>query len=101
MKMVLVIYDAGIDEDLRGVLDEAQIDEYTILAGATGAGRKGHRFGTPIWAGTNNLLWIPLPDERVSRLVMQVDALQKSYVQPHVQQVLVVHVGRAELRRRA
>ncbi|TMJ09904.1 MAG: hypothetical protein E6G99_01915 [Bacillati bacterium ANGP1] len=92
MKMVLVIYDAGIDEDLRGVLDEAQIDEYTKLAGATGAGRKGHRFGTPIWPGTNNLLWIALPDERVSRLIMQLDALKKSYLKPHALQVFVFPV---------
>src|SRR2546426_5397196 len=67
MKMVLVIYDAGIDEDLRAVLDDARIDAYTKLIGATGTGRKGHRFGTPIWPGTNNLLWSALPDAQVSR----------------------------------
>ena len=92
MKMVLVIYDAGIDEDLRGVLDEARIDEYTKLVGATGTGRKGHRFGTSIWPGTNNLLWIALPDERVTHLVMQLDALKKSYLKPPALQVFVFPV---------
>lgn len=92
MKMVLVIYDAGIDEDLRGVLDEAQIDEYTKMVGATGTGRTGHRFGTPIWPGTNNLLWIALPDARVATLVMQLDALKKSYVKPPALQVFVFPV---------
>src|SRR2546427_11670810 len=89
MKMVLVIYDAGIDEDLRGVLDEAQIDEYTKLAGATGAGRKGHPFGPPIWPGTNNLLWIALPDERGSRLIIQLDAPKKADLKTHALQVVV------------
>ena len=51
MKMVWVVYEAGIDED---------------LAGATGTGRKGHRFGTQIWPGTNDVLWIALPDEQVA-----------------------------------
>jgi len=92
MKMVLVFYDAGIDEDLRAVLDDARIDAYTKLIGATGAGRKGHRFGTPIWPGTNNLLWIALPDAQVSKLVMQLEALKKSSLKPPALQVFVFPV---------
>lgn len=92
MKMVLVVYDAGIDEDLRGVLAEARIDAYTKLTGATGTGRKGHRFGSSIWPGTNNLLWIGLPDQQVSGLVGQLDALKNSYVKPPALQVFIFPV---------
>ena len=92
MKMVLVIYDAGVDEDLRAVLDDARIDAYTKLIGATGTGRTGHRFGTPIWPGTNHLLWSALPDAQVSRLVMQLEALKKSYLESPALQVFVFPV---------
>lgn len=92
MKMVLVIYDSGIDEDLQGVLDEARIAAYTKSTGATGTGRKGHRFGTPIWPGTNNLLWIALPDEQVAGLIRRLDDLKRSYLKPPALQVFVLPV---------
>ncbi len=92
MKMVLVIYDAGIDEDLRGVLDEARIEAYTKLTGATGTGHKGHRFGTPIWPGTNTLLWIALPDAQVTGLVRQLETLKSSYLKPPALHIFVLPV---------
>jgi len=58
-------------------------------SGGTGTSRKGHRFGTPIWPGTNSLLWIALPDAQVSRLVMQLGVLKKSYLKPPALQVFV------------
>ncbi len=89
MKMVFVVYEAGIDEDLRGVLDEAKIAAYTKLMNATGTGHKGHRFGTQIWPGTNNLLWIALPDGDVAELVKRLDDLKASYVKAPALQVFV------------
>ena len=92
MKMVLVIYESGIDEDLQGVLSEARIDAYTKLTGATGTGRKGHRFGTPIWPGTNNLVWTALPDDQVTGLIRRLDDLKQSYLKPPALQVFVFPV---------
>ncbi len=92
MKMVLVIYDSGIDEDLQGVLDEARIAAYTKSTGATGTGRQGHRFGTPIWPGTNNLLWIALPDEQVTGLIRRLEDLKRSYLKPPALQIFVLPV---------
>lgn len=92
MKMVLVVYEAGIDEDLRGVLDEAGISAYTKFTGATGTGRHGHRFGTQIWPGTNSLLWIALPDERVEGLVEQLRRLKESYLKSPALQIFVFPV---------
>ncbi len=89
MKMLLVVYEAGIDEDLRVVLDEARVAGYTKLTGATGTGRKGHRFGTQIWPGTNNLLWIALPDGEVTGLVQRLDDLKASYLKPPAMQIFV------------
>lgn len=95
MKMILVIYDSGVDEDLQGVLDEAKVGAYTKLTGATGTGRRGHRFGTPIWPGTNNLLWIGLPDDQVTPLTRRLEDLKRSYLKPPALQVFVFPVESA------
>ncbi len=92
MKMLLVVYDAGIDEDLTGVLTEAGISAYTKLTGATGTGHKGHRFGTAIWPGTNNLLWVAVPDDQVVGVVRRLRDLKGSYVNPPALQVFVFAV---------
>jgi len=89
MQMVFMVYEAGIDEDLRGVLEEARISGYTKLTGATGTGRKGHRFGTQIWPGANNLLWIALPDGEVEQLIKRLDDLKASYLKPPAMQIFV------------
>ncbi len=89
MKMVWVVYEAGIDEDLAGALDEAGISGYTKVTGATGTGRKGHRFGTQIWPGTNNILWIALPDEHVAGAIQRLQGLKESYLKPPGLQVFV------------
>lgn len=96
MKMVLVVYESGIEEDLQDVLQEVGTSAYTKLTGATGTGRKGHRFGTQIWPGTNTLLWIALPDEKVAGLVRQLRDLKGSYVKPPALQVFVVPLEVAE-----
>ena len=92
MKMVLIVYEAGIDEDLPGILSEAEVKAFTKLTGAVGTGRKGHRFGTQVWPGTNNLLWIALSEERVSGVVSRLHALKQSYVKPPALQVFVFPV---------
>lgn len=89
MKMLLVIYEAGIDEDLRGVLDEAHVAGYTKLTGATGTGHKGHRFGTQVWPGTNNLLWIALPESEVAGLLKRLTDLKGSYLKPPALQTFI------------
>lgn len=92
MRMLLIIYDAGIDEDLHGVLQRAGVSAFTKLTGATGTGRQGNRFGTQIWPGTNNLLWIGLAEEKVGGLVRQLNELQRSYLKPPALQIFVFPV---------
>ncbi len=96
MTMLLVVYEAGIDEDLSGVLTEAGVAAYTKLAGATGTGRKGNRFGSQIWPGTNNLLWIALSEAEVPGLVRRLRDLKESYVKPPALQIFAFPVQMLE-----
>ena len=89
MKMALVIYDAGIDEDLRAVLDEARIDAYTKLIGGTGT---GHRFGTPIWPGTKQPVVDGTPRCAGEQAGHAAGSAKKSYLKPPALQVFVFPV---------
>ncbi len=92
MKMLLIIYEAGIDEDLQSVIERMGIPGWTKLTGATGTGRHGHRFGTQVWPGTNNLLWVALPEDQVTGIVAELNELKASYLKSPALQVFVVPV---------
>ncbi len=92
MTMLLVVYEAGIDEDLSGILEEVGVAAYTKLTGATGTGHRGNRFGTQIWPGTNNLLWIALSDAAVPGVVRRLQDLKESYVKPPALQIFTLPV---------
>jgi hypothetical protein len=90
MKMLFVVYESGIDEDVQTVLRDAGVPGYTKLTGAVGTGHKGHRFGTQVWPGTNTLLWIVLPDEQIQPLVQRLRDLKASYAKPPALRLFVL-----------
>ena len=92
MKMLLIIYEAGIDEDLQGVIERLEVSGWTKLAGATGTGHRGNRFGTQIWPGTNNLLLVALPEDQVPGIVGELNELKSSYLKPPALQIFVLPV---------
>ena len=92
MKMLFVVYEAGIDEDLQTVLEQTGVPGYTKMVGAVGTGHKGHRFGTQVWPGTNTLLWIALPDEQVEQVLQRLRDLKASYVKPPALRIFVLPV---------
>jgi len=94
--MLLIVYDAGIDEDLHAVLARVGVSAWTKLTGATGTGRQGHRLGTQIWPGTNNLLWIGVPEERVRAVVGGLQDLKASYLKPPALQIFAFPVEALE-----
>ncbi len=87
MTMLLIIYDAGIDEDLHEILTRSGITAWTKLTGATGTGTHGNRFGTQIWPGTNNLLWIGVADDRVREVVGALNDLKGTYMKAPALQI--------------
>lgn len=87
MKMLLIVYEAGIDEDLQSVVERLEVPAWTKLTGATGTGTQGNRFGTQIWPGTNNLLMIGVAEDRVGDIVSALNDLKTSYLKPPALQV--------------
>jgi PII-like signaling protein len=66
MRLVTVIYEAGIDNTMMEAVTRMHLVGWTKLEGATGFGGKGLREGTAIWQGTNNLLFAAVQDAEES-----------------------------------
>lgn len=65
-ELVLVVFNASIEEELLEALKEAGMECYTKLPGAQGAGRCSEpRLDSHIWPGTNTMYLIVVePGER-------------------------------------
>ncbi len=79
MKLVVIIYDSGIDESLMDLLQELRVPGYTKVFDAHGEGGRGKKFNSPVFPGTNNVLYVALPDEQVAPTAQRVRALQSSF----------------------
>ncbi len=67
MKMFLVIYSRGVDEDVVKTFKEAGIPGYTKMEEVCGEGRETEpKLGTHIWPGMNNILFVVLEDDKVA-----------------------------------
>ena len=75
MKLLLVIYDSGIDETLTKTLKEHGIEGYTKIFNTHGLGGTGFKDGTPVFPGTNNVLLVSLAAEKVQELLIDIRRL--------------------------
>ncbi|MER3455317.1 MAG: hypothetical protein C4304_00135 [candidate division GAL15 bacterium] len=82
MKLVLVVYEAGVDDSVTELLKQLALPGWTKLEGAVGFGRKGLRLGTPIWPGTNHVLFAALEEEAVAGFLQALDRLKQGYRKP-------------------
>ncbi len=90
MKLVLVVFEAGVDDSVMELVRKLQLPGWTKLEGATGFGRKGLRLGTPIWPGTNHVLFAALDDGAVEPFLKALDELKQGYLRPPAIQAFVL-----------
>ena len=79
MKLLTVIYDAGVDESVMELMDGLNLPGYTKLFDAQGAGGTGRKLNSPVFPGVNNLLLLLLPDEEVRTVTNAFYRLQATY----------------------
>jgi len=79
MKLLTVIYDAGVDESVMELMDGLNLSGYTKLFAAQGAGGTGRQLNNPVFPGVNNLLLLLLPDEEVRTVTNAFYRLQATY----------------------
>jgi len=73
MKMVLISYYAGIEEELKEALSSLGISGFTLWERVLGQGKTGGpHLGTHIWPKTNALLLAALEDQMAFLLMEKV-----------------------------
>jgi len=78
MKMAIVVYNEAVDEEVMEMLITLGISSYTKINGVHGkGGSSGAHFGTDIWPGLNNLLYIACSAEQAESLLTGVGALRE------------------------
>ncbi len=82
MKLVVVVYEAGVDDSVMELLRKLGLPGWTKLEGATGLGSKGLRLGSPIWPGTNNVLLTLVDEPRLDPFLNALENLKREYLKP-------------------
>ena len=68
MKLLMLIYSGANLRDIESLLDAHDVDGYTAVSDARGAGPTGRLLGTRAWPGTAEVLMTVVPDGRVEEL---------------------------------
>ncbi|MDD4909123.1 MAG: hypothetical protein PHR44_00345 [Candidatus Omnitrophica bacterium] len=77
-KMVMVIYNEAIDAEVMETLEGCGLKNYTKVTGVFGSGSSsGTHFGTDIWPGKNDLLYIACEDQQAKQLLDCIRQLRK------------------------
>ncbi|MBW3623491.1 MAG: hypothetical protein KY468_08785 [Armatimonadetes bacterium] len=85
MRLLIVVYDQGVDETLMERLGAMGVTHWTKTFNAHGEGDSGRKLGDAIWPGMNNLLYLQLEDDRVAEVAAAIRDLQESYrLQPGI-----------------
>lgn len=65
MKMIMAIYNIGIDEEVTAAMDELGVTSFTKVPRVIGAGQStGPRLDDAVWPGANTLALYVLPADR-------------------------------------
>ena len=78
MKMMMIVFNEAVDDEVMEVLAGCRLKNYTRLDGVFGRGASsGTHLGTDIWPGRNNLLLLAVSDEDAARLMTCVGELRR------------------------
>jgi hypothetical protein len=81
MKMVLISYYVGIEEELSETLSSLGIEGYTQWERVLGRGKTGGpHLGTHVWPKTNALLAVVLENDKASLLLEKVRQIKTTPV---------------------
>ncbi len=78
MKMVMIIYNEALDMETMEVLGRCAVKNYTKIEGIYGKGTtSGTHFGTDIWPGRNNILYVACEKTVAEQIFLCVKELRK------------------------
>ncbi len=79
MKMVMVVYNEALDNEVMEILESCMLKNYTKITEVFGCGASsGTHLGTDIWPGRNNLLYVACEEKESKKIIASVKELRKS-----------------------
>ena len=79
MKLLTLIYDSSIEASMAELLQALEVPGMTIIYDVFGRGGRGPKMNSPVFPGTNNIVWITLAEDDLQRVHAAVRRLQGSY----------------------
>src|SRR4051794_25690039 len=78
-KLLTLIYDSGVEASMSELLDALEVRGLTRIYDVFGRGGRGPKMNTPVFPGTNNLVYLAVPEEDVPRIHRAIRRLQHSF----------------------
>jgi hypothetical protein len=79
IRLLIVIYDAGAEDDVMEVLEQPPVEGWTKLFNVFGAGGTGRKMSEPAFPGVNNVALVALPEEDVDLFRQHLRAVQSLF----------------------
>ncbi len=77
MRMLMIVYNEALDNELMEVLGDFKIQGYTKIPKVFGKGiTSGAHLGTDIWPGLNNILYVACQEPDSKRLIQGIKDLR-------------------------
>ncbi|HEA46905.1 MAG TPA: transcriptional regulator [bacterium] len=81
MKLVLIVYNVAIEEEVMESLKEIGVENYTKWDRVLGKGKtSGTHLDTDVWPGVNHMLAIAVEDEKKDKIMARVRELKSKEV---------------------
>ncbi len=80
-KMIQLIFDSGLDQQILQILKNLNIQGYTKIANVKGAGTSGFKFGNSVGPGENNMIITVIEEKQVARLKSQITVFKKNLME--------------------
>jgi len=78
MKMIFVMYNIAINEEVMEILKGVGIEEYTRWERATGCGKtSGPHLGDHIWPAVNSVLAVAAEEDKKDKLIERIKQLRQ------------------------
>ncbi len=78
MKMIMIVFNEAMEEEVLETLQNCRLRNFTRLNDVQGKGTSsGAHFGTDIWPGLNNLLFVAANEDDARQLTHCINQLRR------------------------
>ncbi len=81
MKMIMIVFRESLEEDIRALLGENEVEAFTEMVDVVGKGEAGAAFHSVSWPGLNNMILVALPEVQANRVVAALKTFHDKQVQ--------------------